>query len=482
MRYILLGEFVIDQDLTLIFSRASGDFNPLHTNPIIARRYQFGSTVVHGVCATLKALDLYIGSRSESVSLTSIKASYIKPIRHGEKVEVFVSNLNSSDVKLKLVCQGSRCQQIQFRLKIRTSKHLHLYPKKYAINEKHPFCSDILFEESQDKIGAVPLVWDEELTAELFPSLKRCLPDYQVCLILGTTNIVGMHCPGLNSVYGSFRLSFVEEALSFEQSLRYEVSHSDHRFMKSLISLIHPAVQGELEVFFRARPVVQCGFDEIKSLVQPNQFVEQTALIIGGSRGLGEITGKLISAGKGHVFLTYASGKSDAEAVVNDIKAGGGHCESLYYDVLTPVNNHFKFLENQKITHIYYFASPQIEKSGTKIWNELLFRKYTDFYLTGLARLLEYFVSNSDYHCSRTDVFAPSTEFINEPIKGYSEYIASKAAMELFAEQLENKYSGWRFSTPRLPRLLTDQTSSVLQESPTKAVETILAQLAKLYY
>jgi acyl dehydratase len=49
----LIGSFVIDQAMSEIFGQASGDTNPLHLDPIVARRYQFGSTVIHGVSGTL---------------------------------------------------------------------------------------------------------------------------------------------------------------------------------------------------------------------------------------------------------------------------------------------------------------------------------------------------------------------------------------------------------------------------------------------
>ena len=44
----------------------------------------------------------------------------------------------------------------------------------------------------------------------------------------------------------------------------------------------------------------------------PGEFANVRALVIGGSRGLGEITAKIIAAGGGDVWITYRRGKEDA--------------------------------------------------------------------------------------------------------------------------------------------------------------------------
>jgi len=45
-----------DQDM---FSRLSGDYNPLQTDPVLARRLIFGKQVVHGVHLLLEFRGIY---------------------------------------------------------------------------------------------------------------------------------------------------------------------------------------------------------------------------------------------------------------------------------------------------------------------------------------------------------------------------------------------------------------------------------------
>jgi NAD(P)-dependent dehydrogenase (short-subunit alcohol dehydrogenase family) len=82
-------------------------------------------------------------------------------------------------------------------------------------------------------------------------------------------------------------------------------------------------------------------------------------LIIGGSRGVGELTAKILAAGGAQVVITYATGRHDAEAVAHEINAWGGTCEVLEYNVLKPPGDQLSKLKHI-LSHLYYFATPRI--------------------------------------------------------------------------------------------------------------------------
>jgi len=479
----VLGQFTLEQDSTLKFSNASGDFNPLHIDPVRARRYQFGSTVIHGVCGTFKAIDCLLELIDREISIESIEALYNKPIRHGDVVEVvgYVPESGQGNVKLELYCNGKRSQIIKLNIIHASFSQPEVKENKVGDESQGFSCPDMQFEESLEMSADVPLYWDGQLMAELFPNVSEYLPNYQACILLGLTNIVGMKCPGLNSVFGGFKVSFVQNVAEFLPSLHFSISHSDHRFSRIIMTIEHSMAQGEIEALFRAKPIQQPTFKDIKSLVSPDQFSNQTALIVGGSRGIGEITTKLIAAGGGKTILSYARGKDDAQRVVSDIRSNGGCCEAMHFDVLDAESDILKKVGNQKISHIYYFASPLIERSDAVLWNDNLYRKFCDFYLAGLTTLLEKFLVDPDYRKIGIDIFIPSTIFLEDPPDGFGEYVAAKAAVEAFAMQFGKKYQAWRIATPRLPRVLTDQTASVEKDSPMKTAEIVLKNLNKLY-
>ncbi len=60
--------------------------------------------------------------------------------------------------------------------------------------------------------------------------------------------------------------------------------------------------------FARVPPVEQPTMRSLAGLVAPTEFAGCVALIVGGSRGLGELTAKLISSGGGRVIVTWQTG------------------------------------------------------------------------------------------------------------------------------------------------------------------------------
>ena len=53
---------IFTSDDQLAFAKLSGDYNPLHLDPVLARRLIFGHQVVHGVHALLWSLDDHLKS------------------------------------------------------------------------------------------------------------------------------------------------------------------------------------------------------------------------------------------------------------------------------------------------------------------------------------------------------------------------------------------------------------------------------------
>ena len=59
----------------------------------------------------------------------------------------------------------------------------------------------------------------------------------------------------------------------------------------------------------------------------------KTALVTGGSRGIGAATSKRLAAEGAHVAVNYAASADRAEAVVKEIEAAGGKAFAVKADV-----------------------------------------------------------------------------------------------------------------------------------------------------
>jgi 3-oxoacyl-[acyl-carrier protein] reductase len=66
----------------------------------------------------------------------------------------------------------------------------------------------------------------------------------------------------------------------------------------------------------------------------------KTALVTGGSRGIGRATALKLAKDGARVLVHYGRSASEAEAVAGEIRAGGGQAETLGADLATPDGAH----------------------------------------------------------------------------------------------------------------------------------------------
>ena len=191
-----------------------------------------------------------------------------------------------------------------------------------------------------------------------------------------------------------------------------------------------------IEAFLRHPPTEQPSYASIATRLAKNEFHGQTALIIGGSRGLGEVAAKLAAAGGAHVIATYAAGKADALRVADEIRDGGGTCDILAYDVLQPAESQLFHLPALPDSLYYFATGPILKRNGA--FDEELFKKYLSFYVTGFANIS---AALHNKH-NRLSVFYPSSVFIANQQAGLSEYIRAKAEGERLCADFPRLYPG----------------------------------------
>src|SRR6185436_18938832 len=87
----LLGEKRFSSEDTMRFAALSGDWNPMHVDPVFARRTQFGRQVVHGTHTLLWGLDQFFAAAS-APRPTSLKVRFAKPAFIGDTVQLRVAD------------------------------------------------------------------------------------------------------------------------------------------------------------------------------------------------------------------------------------------------------------------------------------------------------------------------------------------------------------------------------------------------------
>lgn len=447
------------------FASLSGDANPIHIDAVAARRLLYGQSLVHGIHTVLWGLDHHVRAGRIKAVPASITATFAHPIFHGEEVtSIVVEGKSPDEFRFSITSLGA--DAVKTRLKpagdVATDSGRG-DGAEWTAAPSVPIgdltCHEVSEDEIPDKSGIFPLNLDVESLRETFPALAGEEWRGAVAMLLGLTRMVGMECPGLNSIFTSLRMSVADEPTAPAASLRYGVKRWDPRFRLLNLSVDAGRWTGTVGTVVRPSPVVQPSISEIKADALLAGLEGRHALVFGGSRGLGEVAAKILAAAGSRTTITYHRGKAEAEAVVKDIVDHGGRAKAIPFDVTAPGDGAPGLFSLDPVTDVYYFASPKIMANTSETFDRGLFDKYVDFFVSPLPVILALLKERLDESFS---FYWPSTSFIDEPEPGFKEYAAAKAAGEATCRYLAANAPKARFSAPRLPRMKTDQTQSVI--------------------
>ena len=456
----------------LAFAELSGDFNPVHTEPVIARRLIFGRQVVHGMHALLWGLDDCFRSRNRTLEIQRISAGFNSGIGLGENVRSICSGAGDDRVEIKLTTGAALAAWVDIEWRHADGA------QPFGIGAARPLeCRDRTIDEIASARGSIPLYLDARAAGRLFPGLAATLPPLQLAELLAATRLVGMECPGRHSVFSGLDLTFSREAGGAPQ-LDYRVASVNKPLSRVLLAVTAPGMRGQIHAFFRPGPQHQAPHAALRRRVSPEEFSGQRALIIGGSRGLGEVAAKLLCAGGARVSITYHQGRADAERVVGEIKSHGAEADCFGFDVMEPRRDLPAGLaDHSGPLHVYYFATCHIFGSGKGIFSPERFSAFCDFYVTGFLRTIE---AVAEAVGGPQSIFYPSSTAIESLPLDMGAYAAAKAAGEVACDYLQKSRPGVVIYKARLPRLATDQTVSLLPAGNQDPVPVLLEHLRSM--
>jgi len=475
----MLRTFSTDDQLS--FARLSGDYNPMHVDPVAARRLMFGRPVVHGIHALLWALDTLLSQREKAgeivaggaVSIVSLQSNFRGPIIVGETVELSVAPISGGRWKLEVSKDRTKLATTVFAFNQATSSGMPDFvstqlPKK----EK---CRERIASELTNASGQLALSLQFELASNLFPNASRLIAGNQLAILLATTRLVGMELPGLHSLFTGLELFRNDQTTP--TALLYTAEEYDPRFSMLKIAVTAPGLVGKISAALRPAPTAQAGMDVIHRLVKTGEFAGQRALVIGGSRGLGEVVAKELASGGAEVRLTYFRGSSDAQRIVAELKGSVRPVQCFAYDVATDAGRLCDLLAGWSPTALYYFATPFIFSAVAGRFSAELFRSFCACYV---ENFLATFMAITSISADLSGVFYPSSSAVDELPANMVEYTSAKAAAEMLCGSLQKSYHAVHFSIPRLPRLATDQTASLLPAENADPTAYILELLRRM--
>ena len=476
---------VVTQTEHQAFALLSGDHNPLHMDARYARRLLFGGAVTHGVHLLLRALETYAQDQVEVGELVRLGVRFFSATHPEEPVTMEIQTgrdeLSGPPFRNTTISIADMHDRIVVKLQAQWRRSMSSHSTlPVAIPESE--CENLSDDDIATRSGTFPVFLNQVAAANLFPKLSATLPPLQLAALLGTTYVVGMRLPGHNSIFSSVDLRFVEPQPENSTDFFYKTDSFSRERRFCRIAVSSPGMSGRLEAFVRPNPVVQPAFSEVRALVEPNIFAGQHALVVGGSRGLGEVCAKLLAAGGAGVTLTYRQGAEDAERVVAELRAAGAPAQALCLDAgdEKPADLLALLGKGLRITDLYYFATPLIF-TETRQFDYGSFIKFADIYVGAAARLFEMLAgpSNNGALCR---VWLPSSVAVETRPEDMTGYIMAKQAMEYLAADWARKHAHIHFATPRLPRLATDQTvtlSPIYADEPTPVMARLLQTFAR---
>jgi acyl dehydratase/NAD(P)-dependent dehydrogenase (short-subunit alcohol dehydrogenase family) len=463
----------------LEFARLSGDHNPMHVDDIAARRTPAGAPVVHGMHAVIWALDLI--AKNSTSEIGSINARFARFIYLDDPVELKSVQRTQTAASFELMTRGQTAVFVTLN-----SSHDSPTPSKPGMAPDVPeistaseFPNEPTFEELLGLSGRLVQTMSEGLE-QRFPHVTKVITAKRLRGLAQLSKLVGMISPGLHSIFADFNVDFVED-LATTSGLGFRVADTDPRFRLVRMDVAGSGLVGKVTAFSRWPPVDSPQLSDLAAHVKPSEFGTGTALVLGGSRGLGAVTAKILALGGSKTIITYARGREDADRLAHEINVACGPetCRVLQVDVCKDVGVQLTSRVSA-VTHFYYFATPPILSQNQGGFSPDLYASFSRFYLGGFFEALQFLLPQVS--SGILSAFYPSSAYVETRPPGMTEYSMVKMAGEILCAELNRSYRRrLKIHVERLPPVLTDQTASLTLKKAADPVSTMLPVIRRIY-
>ena len=455
---LIIGERKFSLSDQLNFADYSGDCNPIHVDVIEARKTLIGYCVVHGINGLLWALECVI--KQSEINIKSLKVRFIKPIPINTLV---VCLWRPSERNIQLVSEHN---SIFYSISYDVFEDFENKNKDHTLPllniKKDPTVIDFeklsTEKKYQNKYGGNP-----KKGGENYLELSKALSSELVYEISLLSNIVGMQVPGLHSLFLECEIFLFDDKICGNPY--YQIMKKDERF--GLINLEYVGRNLRSRISTIERPYYQPKtIDEISKKV-PNSINlwNRRILVIGGSRGIGSAFAKVASILGADVTITYSSGYTDANNVANEINSFCGKVvTTLPLDVTSSSD-----IDNTSFEYdtLVYFASPKISPTEHG-FDQDLFEIFYTYYCKSFEEIAKRFSQQGGL-----TVYWPSTIFLDDNNDKFQEYVAAKSIGEKICEKL-SLTTNLSVFFPRLAKISTDQTLSLIKENNLDAVDVAI--------
>lgn len=437
--------------------------NAIHLDRRAARRSELGAPIVHGLHAVLWAADAFC--RATHVSPVAISAQFLAPLYLGETVEAKIVQRNEATIRIEL----SAGETVAVAIVLSCERSAGASAGSCAIGMRvgdwptRPAVLDL--DGARTQRAAFPLPTDWSGLEAAFPAASARLSPRRLASMTALSRLVGMVCPGAFSLLKGFDLDFVNA--NGIDSLEFETCEASERFRLAGMKVSAPGLLGSVSAFLRHRPALQPSMLVVARSAPLVSFSGADVLVVGGSRGAGEVIAKACAASGARVLLTYADGREEAESVVREISDFGAKCGAFPFDIRGDIPSQLQDMRFSP-THLFYCASPALIRRREGQFGVQLDPELSRFFVEGFRETCTALFARRQRRSQR--VFYPSANFVVAPPRGLAEFAKAKLAGEALCADLTQSLPGLVICCRRLPRMATDRNATVI---PTPAVSVI---------
>jgi hypothetical protein len=449
------------------FASVSGDYNPLHMNAIAARRTVAGAPVVHGIHALLWALESLYRKFPQLSSIASIDAAFEKFIYVDDDATAVLARRDEKSMRVDVTTNGVRLMRAKVGIGD-TQSWRRPMSSGPLLEPSEP--RPLTFEEMKNCHGRVTCFLPADQVCTLFPALAQMLGVSRVAALVRSSYLVGMVCPGLHSMNSGLSVKAVQPGDLDEKEMHFRVASSDPRFRLMKIEVEGCGWRGSIDAHARPEPTPQPDLQSIARKVTPGEFSDAIALVVGGSRGLGELVSKILLAGGAEIVLTYSVGEADAKRLQQEFSANGLSCRVMQYEVNRSAAAQLCALPITP-NQVYYMPTPRIFGRQANIFDQRRFEEFLRYYVSGFNDLYR---AINDKCGGSFSMLYPSSVAVSERPSGMVEYAMAKSAGEILCEDIRSFGPGGKVLARRLPRLLTDQTATFMEVATTDPAEIMI--------
>lgn len=482
-----IDELRIDAQSQMNFAHLTGDHNAVHVDAAAGRRSTFGDVIAHGMNVALSSIERYLAARMREAAaplpdIARIQLQFLKPVFVDECLSIVCVSSDRKRTRLSVRHQQSDLAKITLVWRETVSEAGKRRSAALAPGQRvEPPRRDPVRRKIKGGNGAagkLPLRVGGDRLAHAFPRSVEWLGERAVAGLALLSTIVGMEWPGEYSLFTNAKIDLfdVPDGRAADH-LAFRVISTESEYAFTRLAVEGPDFSGELDAFFRPAPVKQPSTAELSSAIRADEFKGCTALVVGGSRGLGEIAAKLLALGGADIVLTYQSSVAEAEAVRNELISTGARCDLLQFDACVQAAPLLPAVAASARLLLLYFPSPHIFRRRTTAFSKAWLAEFLDVYVDGFLNTLNMVRRSTSGPIS---ILYPSSEALDHPGQELIEYAAAKAAGEAICRAIAAEDERLTMEIPRLPRLLTDQTNSVVQVKTAPPVDILLPILRRM--